>query len=269
MSDIFLATLGQRPEAITVALDVLQAQYPIGRVVIIHTNPTLSDISRAYSVLRAVMERDYPQMPVDWREIRLADNRPLTDIDDEYTGGSYFQGVYNALIDYREMGVLHLLVAGGRKVMSIYATLAAALVFRGRDYLWSVHSPSELVDREGQFHIPPLMRDRVRLVRLPLRPIRAWQEGPPIDLEDFLQRQWDVRADFLSRLTPQQRAVALAVERHPHASNDELAKVLGKAERTVENQLSAVYGKLFAFLDMPAPPRHKRKVLLDLLRGEL
>lgn len=63
----------------------------------------------------------------------------------------------------------------------------------------------------GRCPLPPSMRDRVHLVRLPLR---------PIDLEEFLQQQWD--------------------------------------DRTVENQLSAVYGK----------PRHKRKVLFDLLRGE-
>lgn len=269
MPNIFLATLGQRPEAITIALDTLKERYPVDQVVIIHSNPTLSGISKAYSALRTVLEQDYSQLKLAWREVRLADGRPMADIDDEYSGESYFRGVYEVLIEYREQGVLHLLVAGGRKVMSIYGTLAAALVFRGRDFLWSVHSPPELVDQQGQFHVPYLLRDQVHLVRLPLRPIRTWRDGPPVDLDAFFQRQWDTRSDFLSRLTEQERAVTLAVESHPLASNKEIGALFSKSDRTVENQLSAVYGKLIAFLDIPIAPHHKRKVLLELLRGEL
>lgn len=269
MSDIFLATLGQRPEAITLALDVLKDQYPISKAVIIHTNPRESGISDAYSALHTHMQEDYPMLTVIWREIRHANDMPLDDIDDEYTGTSYFRGMYDILMDYRDMGALHLLVAGGRKVMSVYATLAAALVFSGRDFLWSIHSPPELVNRKGQFHVPPMMRERVRLVRLPLRPIHIWKDGPPIDLEDFFRRQWDVRTDFLSRLTEAERELTLTIERHENASNKELGELLHKSDRTIENQLSSVYGKLFAFLDNPVPPHDKRKVLLALLHGEL
>lgn len=269
MSDIFLATLGQRPEAITVALDLLVERYPIDTVAILHTNPTLSGISRAYAMLRTTLESDYPHMKTSWEEIRHADDKPLIDIGDEYTATAYFRGVYHRLMLYRERGTLHLLVSGGRKVMSIYATLAAMLAFRGRDCLWTVHSPPEMVNQENQFHIPLSMRDRVHLVRLPMRPIRAWQGSHLDDPDAFVHRQWDVRSDFLARLTDEERALAQLLERHPHASNTELGAILKKSGRTIENQLRTIYGKMFAFLDVPAQTRHKRSILLELLRGEL
>jgi CRISPR-associated Csx14 family protein len=269
MPDIFLATLGQRPEAITIALDVLLDRYSVGTVVIVHTNPTLSPISKAYSTLRAAMKREYPQLKVHWEEIRHTDGGVLVDLDDEYTSAAYFRGIYNVLMNYREQGTLHLLVAGGRKVMSIYAMLAATLAFRGRDHLWTVHSPPELIEQEGIYRIPPAMRDRVHLVRLPMRAIRTWTGIRLDDPGDFVRQQRDVRSDFLSRLTDEERIVALMLEQHPHASNTELGDYLSKADRTVENQLRAVYGKMFAFLDIPVQSRHKRRVLLDLLRGEM
>lgn len=268
MSDVVIATLGERPGAVTFALDLLTERYPIRKAVILYTTPAFEPIRSAHAALRdALQEAPYPTLPVVWREIRQQNGEPLKDIDDEYTGGAYFRGVYDTLVEFRQEGILHLVVAGGRKVMSIYATLAAALVFRGRDFLWSIHSPPELVRPEGPLRIPPLMRDRVRLVRLPLRPIGFWKDSPPIDLDDFLQQQWDLRSAFLASLTDEERAVALAVERHPDASNRTLGRILNKSGRTIENQLSEVYSKLIAFLNIPEPPRHKRKVLLDFLRG--
>ncbi len=50
--------------------------------------------------------------------------------------------------------------------MTIYATLAAALIFGPRDRVWTVLSPPNLI-REGLFHLPPGTRDQVILVDLP------------------------------------------------------------------------------------------------------
>lgn len=270
MPDIFLATVGERPEAITIGLDALMYQYPIHKSIMLHTNPTLSRISKAYSTLRSSkVKKEFSGVEFEFREIKHLDGSPIVDIENEYTSDSYFQGIYDALADYHEMGNLHLLIAGGRKIMSVYAVLAASLVFGGRDYLWTVHSPPDLIADKETFRIPPAMREQVHLIQLPVRTMRTWVNKRLDDPKKYLTEERNLRESFLTRLTDQERMVALALEKHPHASNDELGGILSKSDRTVENQLRTIYGKLYTFLDIAPQDRHKRRVLIDLLRGEL
>ena len=270
MPDIFLATLGERPEAITIGLDALTEQFPISTAVMLHTNPTLSPISKAYSTLRSNKVKEaFPTIEFQFREIKHLDGSPIVDIENEYTSDSYFQGIYDALADYHEFGNLHLLIAGGRKIMSVYAVLAASLVFGGRDHLWTVHSPPDLIENKETFRIPATMRERVHLIQLPIRTMRTWVNKRLDDPKKFLDSERNLRESFLARLTSQESKVTSALEKHPHASNEELGVILVKSSRTIENQLRTIYGKLYTFLDIPPQERHKRRMLLDLLRGEL
>ncbi|MCI0708625.1 MAG: hypothetical protein L0154_00535, partial [Chloroflexi bacterium] len=81
MSVIYIATLGQRPEAITVAFDRLHKQYHYEAMGILHTEPNVSGIAQAYTDLRAVCRRDYPNIPVNFHEMVFENGTPLIDIE--------------------------------------------------------------------------------------------------------------------------------------------------------------------------------------------
>lgn len=271
MPDLFVATLGQRPEAITVALDLLKDRYHFTGAVILHTEPHLSGIAEARERLAAVFASDYADLTVQWHEIHGADGGPLLDITSQDTANAYFQDVLTTLRNHRNEGyTLHLLVAGGRKAMSVYATLAAALVFGPRDRVWTVLSPEEML-RSGGFHIPPGLRDQVTLVDLPVLPPRLnAAEAAALDRPfEVIERRRDPRRVLLSRLTPSEKELAELFEQQPHASDARLAQMLGKDRRTVENQMRSIYQKMSDLCEEAEKASRKRQVLLDILAGRV
>ena len=165
MAHIFIATLGQRPEAITMAFDLLNPQYQYKRVVILHTEPEQSGIREALIALRQVFEEDYEGLPISWHQIYRANGEGLLDVRDEVTAEDYYNGVFNILHEYKiQDNWVHLLVSGGRKAMSIYATLAASFVFTKWDRVWTILSHPNIVSQRGVFHIPEGWESQVNLV---------------------------------------------------------------------------------------------------------
>jgi CRISPR-associated protein Csx14 len=272
MADVFIATLGQRPAAITVALDKLGAQYTFAEAVILHTDAYRSGIADALASLRKVMRSDYPDLYVTWHPVTDDGDVPLLDISDERSSTAYYRGVLKALLEHQRRGqTLHLLVAGGRKAMSIYATLAATLVFGPRDRLWTVLSPELMLRDPGQFHIPPGLRDQVQVIDLPLLPSRL-SPSERAQLDDpmqFVANRRNPREALLASLSPQERRLALLLEQHPYATNEELADMLDKHVRTIENQFRGIYHKLGAFSDQADSTTRKRQILLDVLAGRV
>ncbi len=256
MSSVLITTLGQRPEAITVALDVLLQRVDITHVCITHTHPEHSEIALALASLKKVIRRDYRGFETTYRELRVSDNDPLLDVVDQITAEAYFRGVYSVLTDYRRQGfTLHVLVAGGRKAMSIYATLAAARVLSKMDSLWTVLTPSPLM-QSGQYHMPVGLADQVHVIQLPLF---------DVDTPDWESR----RSVFLRVLPKKEREVAQMLTQHPYLRDKELARLLGKSVRTVQNQLASIYDRLEAYLDISQDVVDTRHVLIDLLLGRL
>jgi len=254
-----------------VALDELHARYRFAAVAILHTEPQLSGIADARNSLKTVLAADYPDLPVRWHELRRVTGASLIDITDQDTANDYMRGVLHVLRDYRAEGyTIHLLVAGGRKAMTIYATLAAALIFGPRDRVWTVLTPPELI-REGLFHLPPGRRDQALLVDLPILPPRLLP-AEHATLDDplaLIAHRRDPRQALLSRLTPAEQATVALLEQHPYASNEELAGMLGKSTRTVENQLQGIYRKMIDLCDEAETATSKRQVLLDILAGRV
>ena len=266
MSHLFLATLGQRPEAITVAFDHLNERYAFAGVVLITTDPQVSDIDQAYTDLTRVFKQDYTGLPVHIRVIERSNGSPLIDIVDSGSAEDYLHGMLSILQGYKRDGYnLHLLIAGGRKAMSIYGTVAASLIFTpGVDKVWTVISPDEVM-KKGQFHAPPAFREQIQAVELLLVTARVPQGADPMEV---LKRRRSTRTDFLARLTSEEQRLCNLLIDQPYASNQDLGGILNKSERTVENQLRSVYGKLTGFLDLGERVSNKRQALLDMLRGE-
>lgn len=263
----FLATLGQRPEAITVALDALSSRYIYTVGAVLHTDPQLSGIAGALAALKAVLAEDYPALRIDYRVLTEADGRPLLDLTDAVSANAYHAALLDCLYHYRQEGYqLHLLVSGGRKAMSIYAMLAASILFEPpHDQVWTVLSPDALLAQPGVFHIPPGLRQEVQLVSLPIITERL---APGIDPRTVLERRESHAEQFLSKLTRTEKTLALLLKSHPYASNADLAAMLSKAEKTVENQFGSIYDKLIGYLRFgeQIDVNKRRQALLDVLK---
>jgi len=267
MPIIFAATLGQRPEAITVAFDRLNDRYHYEKLAILHTEPNISGIAQAYCDLQVVCGHDYPTTTARFHELVYEDGAPLIDIDDQRSAEAYHRAVLEVLYDYKQAGfTIHLMVAGGRKAMSIYAMLAASVIFEPpTDKVWTVLSPEAMLDKAGLFHIPPGKRDSVQMVELPLRPARI---APGTQLEALLSQPVSRSAAFWAKLSSAERELAEQLRQNPYASNEELAKRLNKSPRTVENQRhNMIEGKLVGFFEFGEAMSNKRMALVDLLRG--
>lgn len=274
MPAVLFATLGQRPQAVTVAVDRLRERVSFEAVVILHTDPHDKDgVKTALRQLRQALATTFPDLPVHWVEITHEDGTPLRDITDQYSANAYLRGVFDALLAWpRPQWERHLLVAGGRKSMSIYATLAAALLFGTRDRVWSVHSSQALIQWMADHHafaIPSGRLDEVQLIRLPILTIRSPGPASQLDPQALLEQRRDVSMDFLSRLTEGERRVAETVAQHPDATYDEIGAYLSVTDRTVETHMRSVFGKMIAFFDFPESIKQKRLHLLDILHNRI
>lgn len=265
MQTIFLATLGQRPAALTIAFDRLAERYDYDRFGLLHTEPQASGIAAAFATLQHVLAADYPGLAVENRELTFADGSPILDLTDAHSVSAYFEAMLTILDDYKQAGFrLHLLVAGGRKAMSIYAMLAAARVFDlPHDRVWTVLSHPALVEEAGLFHVPPEWRDAVHLVDLPVLGTRLAPGIHPKRLQPVSRR-----TAFLAKLSDQEKVLVEALRQNPYATNTVLSKLLVKSASTIENQFGSIYAKLIGFLEFgeTIPDSAKRLALLDVVR---
>ncbi len=251
------------------ALDALLPRYSYIEVLILHTDPEHSDVSSAYAELMLVLKADYSDLNVSSKTLCYADGKPLTDISNQHSAESYYHALLEVIRQYRVQFIpIHLLVAGGRKAMSIYAALAAELLFGEHDRLWTIHTPKDLM-QVGLFHAPAGMLDRVQMIQLPVSPSRLL---PSVlageDIQHLLERsRTSPRQMFLQSLTEEESKVAETLRQHPYASNEELGGILGKSPKTIENQLRTIHGKLFTYFDLNIEDKRKRQALLDVLAG--
>lgn len=219
------------------------------------------------SALREVLPRDYERLPVRYHELLDSQRRGLVDLDSAGSAQAYFEAIFEVLNEYRQEGYhIHLLVSGGRKAMSVYATLAATYLFdTPNDKVLTVLSSENLVAREGKFHVPPGMREQVQVVDLPLRPARLI---PGTNAAEVIKHQpQSSREEFVGRLTPQERILCDILVQNPHVTNKALGEILHKTERTIENQLGSIYDKMEGYFTGVPETSKKRFILLKVLQG--
>lgn len=202
-----------------------------------------------------------------WREIRHENGSPITDIDTRATADAYFKGMYTILRDIKNSHVtIHMLLSGGPKSMNCYETLAASVLFGQSDRVWTMVSPDSIM-QPGQFHMRPKDQRKVALVDLPLVLARFTPGTQPEDVDIFLKQRRDLRATFLKKLSDEEHNVIDMLLRNRYLTNQELARLMGKSTRTVENQLHSAYGKLVAYLDYGEDVKDKKRMLLDFLNS--
>ena len=251
-SQVLIATLGTEPQVVTLALDLLRAKgYPIANVIVVHTvgsvvQPALVQLAEEFSQLSA---EAYNPVPVK------GPDGPIEDIVTEADMAALLRTLYQVVLAEKRAGrLVHLSIAGGRKPMAVYGMVVAQLLFDEDDRLWHLLSEGWRPGDERVMHVRP--GDKVWLVPVPVlrwssvSPVMtelALREDPweAIQAQRAMQRREDRqrKREFLERwLTPAEKDVTrLAVEGLDNAA---IAKRLGKAEKTVANQLTSVYAKL-------------------------
>jgi len=73
----------------------------------------------------------------------------------------------------------------------------------------------------------------------------------------------------LNELSEEENRLTEILKQHPYASNTELALLLNKAPKTIENQFRGIYRKLFTHFDFDIKDKRKRQALLDVLVGRV
>jgi CRISPR-associated protein Csx14 len=249
---VLVATLGTEPQVVTLALDLLRAKgYAIAQVVVVHTAGTV--VQPALQRLHEESARDehsaYRFVPVAGRE------GPIEDVVTEADIAAVLRTLYSTvLVEKRAGRLIHLSIAGGRKPMAIYGMVVAQLLFDEDDRVWHLLSEGWQPGEERVMHMRP--DDRVWLVPVP---VLRWSSVSPVATElalredpwEAIQAQrtmqqdedWRRKREFVERwLTPAEREVVRLASQG--LDNAAIAERLGKAEKTVANQLTGVYGKL-------------------------
>ncbi|MEA3376563.1 MAG: CRISPR-associated ring nuclease [Chloroflexota bacterium] len=249
---VLIATLGTEPQVVTLALDVLRVKgYDISKLIVIHT--TAEVIQPALERLEQMLASDetlsYHTVAIEGK------NGFITDIANEADTAAVLRTLYQLVLDEKRAGrLVHLSIAGGRKPMAIYGMVVAQLLFGEDDRVWHLLSEGWRPGNERVMHKRP--DDGVALVPIP---VLRWGSVSPVATElalredpwEAIQAQreikrnedWRRKREFVERwLTPAEREV---VRLASHGlDNAAIAERLGKAEKTVANQLTGVYGKL-------------------------
>lgn len=269
--ELMLATLGMEPQVVTLALDLLLAQ---GRK-IVETRVIYTDEEGVKEAL-AVLEKEfnqgvYPGIILHAVPVKN-DQGAIRDFQSREELKELLRTLYREVRQGRCRGwPLHLCLAGGRKVMSIFAMVTAQLLFGPEDQAWYLITEGWRPGAERRLHATS--EDNVKLIPIP---VLRWREASALlktvsELDDPLEIvAWHERLNrygherrkeqFIRRyLTPAEREVVrLACLGLDNAT---IAARLRKKEQTVANQLRSVYEKLREWLDFPES-RVERSVLI-------
>jgi len=260
-NSILIATLGSKPQIITLSLDCLRQSGEMPDcVAVVHADQQRLETQQALQALQADFAIHSPQTPL--RSLELSyQSTPLQDITQPDEVESAFQALYAEvrsakLADRR----VHLQIAGGRRTLSVFGMAAAQMLFDDQDRLWHLASHPEL-EASGRLHAA--VGEWARLIPIP---VIAWGRlSPAFDalrrVDDplaaaqalsrlRLREQWDAARIFvLTRLSPAELSAVELLSREGLGQN-EIAARLSLSPRTVEQHLRSAYRKAAEHWDL-------------------
>lgn len=250
---VLIATLGSEPQVVTLALDLLErGGQVISEVIVLHTagkavQPALARLREEFASSGA---RKFRFVVVE------GESGPVADIVTEQDMAALLRTMYRVVLSEKRAGrSIHLSIAGGRKPMAISGMVVAQLLFDEDDRVWHLLTEGWRPGDERALHLRP--RDKVYLVPVPVlrwssvSPVLtelALREDPweAIQAQKGMKQEEDLRRkrEFLDHwLTPAEREVVrLACQGLDNAA---IARQLHKSEKTVANQFTSIYGKLY------------------------
>ncbi|MCW1969259.1 MAG: CRISPR-associated ring nuclease [Anaerolineae bacterium] len=266
MDTTLIATLGSEAQVVTLTIDLLrQQQRHVTQVVVLHTAPSSPPIAEAVQRLADELGKA-GALRVAFHELCNENGMPLHDVDSPDAGKAICRAVYSAIREAKLKaaegvpGGVDLCLAGGRKTMSVYAMIAAQLLFEGDDRVWHLFSAGDLL-REKRMHWRP--GDEAALVALPL--LRYADVAPALfslmdNADPFAalsQAETHMRATRVAQarefwrqcLSPAEKSCA-ALLLCDGLADKQMAERLNKSRKTVETQLKSVYDKAAAFFGL-------------------
>ncbi len=259
-----MATLGTEPQVVTLVLDeLLRRGHHIERAVVVHTDASEGPLRDSVFKLKVEADRHYARLdpPVSFKFVTIEDdsgNVPK-DITTEEEAGAAFSTLYRVVLKEKRNGCrVHLSIAGGRKVMSVYGMAVAQLLFDDEDRVWHLVS-EEVLHSSKELHASP--DQKVILVPVPFL---RWSMFSPVatelvrtedpwqalkryrerrEFENHIQLRYFVEHELTE---PERELLELLVREG--LDNRGLARRLHRSEKTVANQLSSIYAKYRSFL---------------------
>ena len=248
-NSILIATLGSKPQIITLSLDCLRqtGEMP-DSVVVVHTDRQRPETGLALQALQA----DFSTRPggPTLRSLELPQQDVIRPEEVQSAFQALYAGVREAKLTNRRV---HLQIAGGRRTLSVFGMAVAQMLFDDQDRLWHLASHPAL-EASGRLHAA--QDEWVRLIPIP---VIAWGRlSPAFDAlrrvddplaaaeklsELRLREQWDASRIFvLTRLTPAELSAVELLSREG-LGQTEIASRLGLSPRTVEQHLRSAYRK--------------------------
>lgn len=273
---ILIATLGSEPQVVTAGLDLLRADgVGIRRVEVVHTTAPGTPIEDALSRLKDAAA-DYANPPIPFVFLALEENgKPFADTESRAAGEAALRLMYQRIAHAKAKGeTVHLLIAGGRKTMSIFGMVAAQMLFDEEDRLWHLYSAGDFLTSK---RMHPQPGDAVQLAAIP---VVRWGEISPAWLSlrgiadpaaaleairrlQLERRREDMHSFVMGTLTPAERQVVETLVTTGWGDR-EIAAHLHLSPRTVEQHLRAAYSKAADHWEMESVNRTQLVALLQL-----
>jgi len=277
VAEALVASLGVEPQVVTLALDALRERgFPIRYVYVVHTNPSFRPIGEALRRLQAeVSHYADGRPPVDFAWIPVQDGADFPeDLVTEAEAGLFLRVLYRTVRDLKRSGHrVHLLIAGGRKVMAAYTMVIAQLLLDDTDAVWHLLSEERLLQSKAMHADDP---GQTVLVRVPvlrwsllpstIRELLVWDDPYRAirhqqELRD--RQRWQLLHAFWERLTPAERSVVRALV-ETHGTTKEIARSLGRDPKTVAHQLESAYAKYRSCVGLAPGTRVRTRLIADL-----
>lgn len=253
-SSKLIATLGSKPQLITLAVDCLIGSGEnLDEIVVVHTHRDRTETQLALSQLTDDLSKTNPRIPL--RFLELSNNGiAILDVTSPDEVDAAFRALYAEVRTTKMQDqAIHLLIAGGRRTLTVFGMAVAQMLFDDRDHLWHISSHPEL-ESSGRLHAKA--DEWVKLIPIPVIP---WGRlSPAFDIlhtvdDPFvaarqlsafrLREQWDLARIFiLTKISPAELLVVELLIREDLSQN-EIAEKLSLSPRTIEQHLRSVYRK--------------------------
>lgn len=260
--EMLIASVGESPQVVTLALDeLLKRNFAIRRVLVIQPSEAMPKIKAALDKLReeASGYKKEHGITFEFCVFEGEDGYRPADTLDKRDTEAVLQTFNRELRAAKAAGWrVHLSIAGGRKVISAFGTVAAQLHFDSDDCCWHVI--------EGQqadyYAMHPAPGESVTLVEVPILSWKLWKRviagslalaltDDPIQTERLLRhleanimQAQKLRDFYFQKLNyTEQRVLALlALKGLP---NDELEEKLGCSIKNKITGIATKYNKFF------------------------